>query len=95
MTLWRKLIYNYIPLVQVRYARVTRPFYFSGRRRIKGSATPDYMPLALLLFCSDNKIVSNLCMVSSSHCGDSILSMVGPVSPENAEDQVEVMDGNE
>ena len=28
VTFWRKLIYNYIPFVQVRDARVTRPFYF-------------------------------------------------------------------
>ena len=34
-------------------------------------------------------------IVVSSHCGDSILGMVGPVPSENAEDQVEVMDRNE
>ena len=35
VTLWRKLIYNYIPLVQVRDARVTRPFYFFKKGRLR------------------------------------------------------------
>ena len=37
----RKLNINDIPFEQFYLAAVTRPFYFSGGRRIKGSATPD------------------------------------------------------